>query len=39
VVASSTGLLTKVAFGPDRVLLDGFHLYIDPRTLARPGAS
>jgi hypothetical protein len=35
VVASSTGNLTKVAFGPERLLVDGFHLYIDPRTLAR----
>jgi len=33
VVPSSTGNLTKVAFGPERVTFDGFHLYIDPRTL------
>jgi hypothetical protein len=37
VVASATGQLTKVAFGPNHVTLDGFHLYIDPRTTpARP---
>jgi hypothetical protein len=33
VVRSSTGQMTKVAFGPDRVTVDGFHLYIDPRTI------
>lgn len=33
VVPSATGQLTKVAFGPERVVLDGFHLYFDPRTL------
>lgn len=41
VVPSSTGRLTKVVFGPDRVSVEGFHLYIDPRTLpvARRGQS
>lgn len=33
VVPSAAGQLTKVVFGPDRVVLDGFHLYIDPSTL------
>ncbi|MGH7502878.1 MAG: hypothetical protein ACREL7_14220 [Longimicrobiales bacterium] len=37
VVPSASGHLTKFAFGPDRHLLDGFHLYIDPRTLSRNG--
>lgn len=32
VVPSASGQLTKVAFGPDRLGLDGFHLYVDPRT-------
>lgn len=35
VVESAAGHLTKVAFGPDLVTLDGFHLYMDPRTLPR----
>ncbi|MCI0432047.1 MAG: hypothetical protein L0271_00155 [Gemmatimonadetes bacterium] len=35
VVESAAGHLTKVAFGPDQTILDGFHLYIDPRTLPR----
>jgi hypothetical protein len=33
VVQSSSGNLTKVVFGPNRIALDGFHLYIDPSTL------
>lgn len=37
VVPSATGKLTKIAFGPDRHLLDGFHLYVDPRTLSHSG--
>lgn len=35
VVPSATGQLTKIALGPGRVVIDGFHLYVDPRTLPR----
>jgi hypothetical protein len=37
VVESATGQLTKIAFGPDRAVLDGFHLYADPRTVSPRG--
>lgn len=33
VIPSAAGQLTKIAFGPDRAVLDGFHLYVDPRTV------
>jgi hypothetical protein len=33
VVASARGNLTKIAFGPDRVVLPSFHLYADPTTV------
>lgn len=29
VVASATGQLTKIAFGPERLTVSGFHLYVD----------
>jgi hypothetical protein len=32
VIPSAAGQLTKIAFGPDRTVLDGFHLYVEPRT-------
>jgi hypothetical protein len=35
VVASARGQPTKVAFGPDRRTIEGFHLYADPATVAR----
>jgi hypothetical protein len=35
VVPSAAGHLTKIALGPDQVVIDGFHLYVDPRTLPR----
>ena len=35
VVPSAAGQLTKIALGPDRAVIDGFHLYVDPRTLPR----
>jgi hypothetical protein len=35
VVPSAAGQWTKIALGPDRVVIDGFHLYADPRTLPR----
>jgi hypothetical protein len=34
VVPSAAGQHTKIAFGPDRAVLDGFHLYADPSTVA-----
>ena len=37
VVESAAGQHTKIAFGPDRVVLDGFHLYADPRTVSPRG--
>jgi len=33
VVPSAAGQNTKIAFGPDRVVFDGFHLYVDPSTV------
>jgi hypothetical protein len=33
VIPSAAGNLTKIAFGPDRATVPGFHLYIDPSTL------
>lgn len=35
VVPSARGQPTKVAFGPDRVTVEGFHLYVDPSTVPR----
>jgi len=35
VVPSAAGQWTKIAMGPDRSVIDGFHLYVDPRTLPR----
>lgn len=35
VVPSAAGRMTKIAFGPDPAVIDGFHLYVDPRTLPR----
>lgn len=35
VVPSAAGQWTKIALGPDQVVIDGFHLYVDPRTLPR----
>jgi hypothetical protein len=33
VVPSARGNLTKIAFGPDRLILPSFHLYADPATV------
>ena len=33
VVPSARGRNTKIAFGPDRIVLPSFHLYVDPATL------
>lgn len=33
VVPSARGRLTKIAFGPDRIILPSFHLYADPSTV------
>lgn len=33
IVPSARGNLTKIAFGPDRVILPSFHLYADPATV------
>lgn len=38
IVPSARGHNTKIAFGPDRVVLPAFHLYVDPTTL-RPGGA
>jgi hypothetical protein len=35
IVSSARGQPTKVAFGPERRTLEGFHLYIDPTTVPR----
>jgi hypothetical protein len=35
IVSSAAGQLTKIALGPDRIVIDGLHLYVDPRTLPR----
>jgi hypothetical protein len=33
IVTSARGNLTKIAFGPERVILPAFHLYADPSTV------
>jgi hypothetical protein len=33
IIASARGQPTKIAFGPDRVTVEGFHLYVDPSTV------
>jgi hypothetical protein len=33
IVPSARGNLTKIAFGPERVVLSSFHLYADPSTV------
>jgi hypothetical protein len=33
IVPSATGQMTKIVFGPGRTAIDGFHLYMDPRTV------
>lgn len=33
IVPSARGHFTKIAFGPDRVILPSFHLYADPGTV------
>jgi hypothetical protein len=33
IVPSARGHFTKIAFGPDRIILPSFHLYADPNTV------
>lgn len=35
IVPSARGQPTKVVFGPERVSIEGFHLYVDPSTVPR----
>jgi hypothetical protein len=35
VVSSARGQPTKIAFGPDRIVLPAFHLYAEPGTVTR----